>query len=451
MRTAGISYFNLDPRLTLTFAVLIALILGGNALVISQFNIARNETARLTGANEQLVAVLQLQANLLSFDRRLDDLVRSVDLRRFLIEADSLRETLRRQTKQTRTAIANLPPGTVVDPAFSPTLDTIDVTLPSELEAILELAKSGDRASIPPRMNTELNAIETQTAILVNSINEQASRELAQGVAEMRNVQRRILVIVPATALSTFFIAAFFGWSIARRMIELRFDERVNERTRIARDLHDTLLQSLHGLLLNFQRAANLLPERPAEAKQRLEGAIDQAAQAITESRDAVQGLRSSTVVTNDLAVAIQALGEELAAKQTSENPPLVHVAVEGTPRDLNPILRDDVYRIAGEALRNAFQHAQAHHIEVEVRYDERQLRLRIRDDGNGVAPDVSKTKGRAGHWGFQGMRERAKLAGGQLEIWSELKSGTEIELSIPGSSAYIDSSPRQSQKRTAV
>ena len=224
------------------------------------------------------------------------------------------------------------------------------------------------------------------------------------------------------------------------RQFNIALEARVNERTRIARDLHDTVLQSLHGLLMSFQRAANLLPERPVEAKQRLEGAIDQAAQAITEGREAVQGLRSSTVVTNDLALAIQTLGEELAAKQTTQHPPLVNVAVEGTMRDLNPILRDDVYRVAGEALRNAFHHAQARRIEVDIHYDERQLRLRVRDDGKGISSQLLINKGRSGHWGLQGMRERAKLVGGHLEIWSELDSGTEIELRIPASIAYLNS-----------
>jgi ligand-binding sensor domain-containing protein len=174
----------------------------------------------------------------------------------------------------------------------------------------------------------------------------------------------------------TLSVVGFFLllWSLYhRRLRQVRhefnvsLEARVNERTRIARDLHDTLLQTLHGLLMSFQRAANLLPERPVEAKQRLEGAIDQAAQAITEGREAVQGLRSSAVVTNDLALAIQTLGEELAVKQTTQNPPLLNVAVEGTLRDLNPILRDDVYRIAGEALRNAFHHAQARRVEVDI------------------------------------------------------------------------------------
>jgi len=201
--------------------------------------------------------------------------------------------------------------------------------------------------------------------------------------------------------------------------------------------LQDTLLQSLHVLLLSFQRAANVLPDRPMEAKQRLEGAIDQAAQAITESRDAVQGLRSSTVVTNDLPIAIQTLGEELTSKQTRQEAALFDVAVEGKSRDLNPILRDDVYRIACEALRNAFQHAHARHIEVELHYDKQLLRLRIRDDGKGIGSQVLSNKGQSGHWGLQGMRERANRIGAELKIWSGHQTGTEIELAVPSATAY--------------
>ncbi len=248
-------------------------------------------------------------------------------------------------------------------------------------------------------------------------------------------------------------VAAFLAllWALHRlrlgqlaRQFNMRLEERVNERTRIARELHDTLLQSFHGLLLRFQTVSNLLPA--GEAKQRLENAIDQAAQAITEGRDAVQELRSSLVVTNDLAVAVSALGEELAANQTSQNPTLFHVQVEGTPRNLHPILRDEVYRIASEALRNAFQHALARRIEVEIRYDKHQLRLRVRDDGKGIDAKLLNEDGRPGHFGLRGVRERAKLLGGKLTVWSELDSGTELELSIPASIAYATSpGPRRS------
>jgi len=263
--------------------------------------------------------------------------------------------------------------------------------------------------------------------------------------------------ILPAFYQTRWFqlscVAAFMVllWGLYRmrlrqvaRRFNLRLGERVNERTRIARDLHDTLLQSFHGLLLRFQTASELFPARPAEAKQTLDSAIEQAAQAITEGRDAVQGLRSSTVVTNDLALAINTLGEELAGGETNPNAAEFHVGVEGTPRDLHPILRDEVYRIAGEALRNAFRHAEARRIEVEIRYDERQFRLRVRDDGKGIDSKLLNDDERPGHYGMRGMRERAKLLGGKLTVWSEVETGTEVELGIPAANTYATADGRR-------
>src|SRR6266446_272116 len=133
-------------------------------------------------------------------------------------------------------------------------------------------------------------------------------------------------------------------------------EARVAERERIARDLHDTLLQSFQGVLLQFSAISFLIPNRPAEAQKTLGSVIEQAREAITEGRDAVQGLRSSTIVTNDLAQAICRLGEELAANHTGLNCPELRVHVEGKTRDLAPLVRDDVHRIAAEALRNAFR-----------------------------------------------------------------------------------------------
>ena len=155
------------------------------------------------------------------------------------------------------------------------------------------------------------------------------------------------------------------------RQFAMRLEERVGERTRIARDLHDTLLQSFQGLLLHFQTVRELLRARPAEAEEMLGNAIDQAAQAITEGRNAVEGLRTSTVERNDLAKAITMLGEEFGVQAGSDTAVGLQVDVEGTPRTLHPLVRDEIYRIAGEALRNVFRHAQAKHVEVELRYDE--------------------------------------------------------------------------------
>ncbi len=217
---------------------------------------------------------------------------------------------------------------------------------------------------------------------------------------------------------------------------ESTLDARVAERTRIARELHDTLLQGFHGLLLGFQTVFQLLPERPMEAKAKLGSAIEQAAKAITESRDAVQGLRDSIVEGNDLAPAISTLGEELAT-HSNNNRPAFRVAVEGESRDLHPILRDEIYRIAAEALRNAFQHAQARRVEVEIRYEDEQFLMRVRDDGKGIDAAVLSGQGSKGHFGLPGMRERAALMGAKLTMWSEVDAGTEVELRLPASTAY--------------
>jgi signal transduction histidine kinase/ligand-binding sensor domain-containing protein len=228
------------------------------------------------------------------------------------------------------------------------------------------------------------------------------------------------------------------------RLLNARFEERLAERVRLARELHDTLLQSFQGLLLRFQTVLALCETRPAEAKEVLRSSIDQTAQAITEGREAVQGLRVSMVESNDLAQAITTLGEQLAADASSATAVGLHVEVEGTARNLQPIVRDEIYRVASEALRNAFRHAEAQQIEVEFRYDRRQFRLRVRDDGKGIDATFLAAEGRTGHFGLHGMRERAKLMGGKLTVWTAAESGTEIELIIPAARAYA-ASPRRS------
>jgi len=219
------------------------------------------------------------------------------------------------------------------------------------------------------------------------------------------------------------------------RRFEATLEARVAERTRIARDLHDTLLQRFHGLLLQFQAAFNLLPDRPRDSKQVLARAIDQVAEAITEGRDTVQGLRTSTVETNNLADALRALAEDLANE--NGHGASAHIQVQGSSQALHPLVRDETFRIAGEALRNAFRHAEAKLIEVEICYDRRELRVRVRDDGKGIDPEVLRAGHKEGHFGLSGMRERAELAGGKLTIRSSVETGTEVEFSAPGSRAY--------------
>ena len=242
---------------------------------------------------------------------------------------------------------------------------------------------------------------------------------------------------VTCVAAALIFLFGVHQFRLCRQVREFNMglEARVSERTRIARDLHDTLLQSFHGLLLRFQTVSNQLP--PGDAKQKLEGAIDQAAQAITEGRDAVQGLRRTNVVSSDLAASIAAFGQGLADAEGVDHAAVFRVTVEGTPQSLHPVIRDEIYRIAGEAMRNAFRHAQARQIEVDIHFHVRRLRLRVRDDGKGIDPTILNREGRAGHFGLHGIRERAELMGAKVAVWSELDSGTEIELTVPASKAY--------------
>ena len=199
------------------------------------------------------------------------------------------------------------------------------------------------------------------------------------------------------------------------------------------------------------KRCRTCYRSHPADAKQKLDGAIQQAAMAITEGRDAVQGLRTSTVERNDLAVAIRTLGEELASQSAVDQPPTFNVAVEGQTRDLHPIVRDEIYKIAAEALRNTFRHAHATQVEVEIRYDDEQFRLRVRDDGKGIDPKVVPGQALEGHYGLRGMPERAAVIGGKLAVWSEVGAGTEVELRLPARIVYTISARRSWLSRLFV
>jgi signal transduction histidine kinase len=239
-------------------------------------------------------------------------------------------------------------------------------------------------------------------------------------------------VLVALTAIISAYLLRIR--QIARQF-SIRLDERVNERTRIARDLHDSLLQSLQGLIYRLQAVHALLPNRAPEAAALLESALDRGDRAIAESRAAVHDLRSNMPAATDLAESLAELGKELTADGL--RPFSFRVVVEGKARPVAPLIRDDVYRIAREALRNAAQHSQARSIEAELHYADRAFILRIRDDGIGVDAKVVREGRRAGHWGLQGMRERAETFGAHLDVWSERGAGTEVELSVPARTAY--------------
>jgi signal transduction histidine kinase/ligand-binding sensor domain-containing protein len=223
-----------------------------------------------------------------------------------------------------------------------------------------------------------------------------------------------------------------------QREFNARIEERDEERTRIARELHDTLLQSFQGLMFSFQAARNLLPGRTEEAIRTLDGAICEGDGAIAEGRDAIQGLRANPSLESNLEHLLTAAGKELARSSTAEGePPDFRVMIEGTWQPLSPLLQDEVYRIAREILRNAFYHAHASRIEAELAYDNQFFRLRIRDNGKGIDRKVLEQGARQGHWGLPGVRERAKRIAARLKLWSEPGAGTEAELTVPARIAY--------------
>lgn len=265
--------------------------------------------------------------------------------------------------------------------------------------------------------------------------NEGASLQLAIAPAFYQTSWFTLLCGVTLIALTW----AAFRWRLQRveAQARLQMEERLSERTRIARELHDTLLQSFQGLILKFQRARNLLPGQPHQAMESLDTALDRAELAIMEGRDAIHNIRASEPADRDIVAELSALAAELVSANGPSDSPAFRVVVEGSPRAIRPSVRDEIFRVASEALRNAYAHAKARHIEAEIGYEERLLRIRIRDDGIGLRKSRLGEAALPGHYGFQGMRERAKHICGQLDVWSEEGAGTEIELRVPDKMAY--------------
>jgi signal transduction histidine kinase len=219
------------------------------------------------------------------------------------------------------------------------------------------------------------------------------------------------------------------------RQLNVSFEERLAERTRIAQELHDTLLQGFLSASMQVHVAVDRLPA-DSPAKPRLTRALQLMRQVIEEGRNAVRGLRSTQSVSLDLEQALARIQDEMAPRDQIGEQIDFRVIVDGEPRPLHPVLRDEIYRIGREALINAFRHARAKSIGVELTYSPNYLRLSVRDDGCGIEPEVVRS-GRDGHWGLQGMRERADSIGAQLRVFSSTAAGTEVELSVPGQVAF--------------
>ena len=212
--------------------------------------------------------------------------------------------------------------------------------------------------------------------------------------------------------------------------MKVRFDERLAERTRIARDFHDTLLQTIQGSKLVADDALdgtrNLIHMR--NALERLSGWLDRA---MREGRSALNSLRNSTTEGNDLADALRHGAEECRFQRAIE----FDLTVEGASRDMHPIVREEVYRIGYEAIRNACQHSRGTRLRLELSYVA-DLTLRVRDNGIGMNPKVAEG-GKDGHFGLIGMNERANRIRGKLSLYSSPGAGTEVEVVVPRKIAW--------------
>jgi len=208
--------------------------------------------------------------------------------------------------------------------------------------------------------------------------------------------------------------------------VTARLGERLEERERIARELHDTLLQDFQAVILQFQAVAKRLVAGDPNRKS-LEDGLDFADKVLAEGRDRIQDIRTDSRTFDELSDALARYGKELA--QT--HPAAFSITVTGEQLALDPIVRDEVYRIGREAIGNAFKHSNATKIEVELAYDTARLRMKILDNGDGIEPAILKN-GRAGHWGLSGMRERSRKIGASLDLCSKPAEGTRLQLDLP-------------------
>ncbi len=237
------------------------------------------------------------------------------------------------------------------------------------------------------------------------------------------------LMVVFACVLSILMLYRFRLHQITRQL-SIRFEERLAERTRIAQELHDTLLQGFLSASMQLSVAADGLPE-DSPTKPLLARVLQLMREVTEQGRNALQGLRSSSSTPVDLAKAFAEIHKEVHVRDIG-----FRIIVQGEPQPLHPMLGDEVYRIGRESLVNAFRHSHAKNIEVELEYTAARLRVLVRDDGCGIDPQVLKS-GREGHWGLAGMRERAEQIGARLSVWSRATAGTEVEISVPANTAY--------------
>jgi signal transduction histidine kinase len=242
-------------------------------------------------------------------------------------------------------------------------------------------------------------------------------------------------VIIISAVLLLLSAAYFFRVQQIVRQTRIRLEDRLVERERIARELHDTLLQGVLSAAMQLDLAEYQLPD-DSPTKPLLKKILQILRQVIDDGRNALRGLRAQDADSSDLAIAFSRIGREYAIDERIQ----YRVVAQGAPRPFRPQIRDEVYRIGREAIVNAFVHAQANSVEVAIEYASRHFRILVHDDGCGIDAHVLQA-GREGHWGLPGMRERAEGMGAQFIVRSRVGAGTEVELTIPGAIAFEEDS----------
>jgi signal transduction histidine kinase len=424
MTRRNIGQLNFSGSLTIIFALLAACILGGNGLLIWQFRLARQDTNRVGLLSRQMTAILRLQNTLVSYHHRLDQLIADRDASALTRESAVLQAGLLEQIQNTRAAIGASPQDESLQAEFLPLLDAIEIGLPHQLESINSVAAAGDWDAVANRVELRLKPTETEVTAFANSIDKAFTAEIGQLQRNALQLQSRILFFMPILALLTFLLAALFVWVSAQRTIELRLEERLDERMRITRDLHDTFLQTVQASRLLVE---SILPESKktgiGSELTKLAGWLERA---IREGRAALNTLRATPDPRLDLADILRAFTSDAGHPGSTE----VRFSVTGTAIGLLPEMQDEIVRIAREAITNALKHSRGHQVVVKLAYAGF-LSLIVSDDGTGF-PAVTSAPPEAGHYGLRIMRERAARLGADLTITSSLGTGTEVKLVLP-------------------
>ena len=238
------------------------------------------------------------------------------------------------------------------------------------------------------------------------------------------------LACAAATAVIILALYRVWHYQVTRKLNE-RFEQRLAERMLVAQELHDTLLQGVLSASMQLHVAVDQLPP-DSPVGPGLNRVLQLMGQVIDEGRNTLRGLRSSIRPAQDLATSFSDIPQELGKPQQTE----FLVIVGGPVLSLQPGIHDEVYRIGREAVLNAYRHARARNIQLEMEYAPKYLRVVVRDNGCGIDPDIAQ-HGRDGHWGLSGMRERSERIGAKLKVWSRNGQGTEVELRVPGEIAF--------------